>query len=137
MKIIDLFESTGKEYTFMDVLDQFLPFIVKEYNLKSLPTIKLVNQVPDTDQPTFGKYEDDDKTVYLSFLDRHPLDTLRTLAHELAHFIQGTEHRLNPYSGETGSKEENEAHELAGIAMRHFNKQHPEFFTNIKLPLSK
>jgi hypothetical protein len=110
---------------------------IKEYNLQSLPTIKLVSKVPDSEQPTFGKYDNDEKTVYLAILDRHPLDILRTFAHELAHFVQDIEDRLNPYSGETGSKEENEAHELAGIAMRHFNKAHPEYFTNIEIPQSK
>ena len=137
MKILDLFESADSRHNLIDVFGKFLPFIVKEYNLQSLPTIKLVSKVPDTEQPTFGKYVDDEKTIYLAILDRHPLDILRTFAHELAHFVQDIEDRLNPYSGETGSKEENEAHELAGIAMRHFNKAHPEYFTNIEIPQSK
>jgi hypothetical protein len=137
MKIRQLFESTEGEHDLMDVLDNFLPFIINEYKLTKLPKIKLVSKVPDSDQPTFGKYVDHEKAVYLAILDRHPLDILRTFAHELAHFKQDTEHRLNPYSGETGSEEENEAHELAGIAMRHFNKAHPEYFSNIIIPQSK
>jgi Zn-dependent peptidase ImmA (M78 family) len=59
-------------------------------------------------------------------MNRHPNDILRTIAHELVHYKQDTEHRLEPDSGTTGSPEENQANAVAGIVMRHFNKQYPE-----------
>ena len=138
MKIIDLLESVNQgNHDLMDVMGKFLPFIVQEYKLKTLPKITFVDVVQDSEHPTFGRYENEERSITVAILNRHPLDILRTLAHELAHYIQGIENRLNSHSGDTGSKEENEAHERAGIAMRNFNKQHPEFFTDIKIPQSK
>lgn len=140
MKIIDLLESTGdSKIDLMDVLEDFLPFVTDRLKLKTLPTIKLVKTVQDTAQPTFGRFENDNNTIQLAIVNRHPLDTLRTLAHELVHFRQGTEHRLGPHSGDTGSEEENEANELAGIIMRDFNKLHPENFDNytVEIPQTK
>jgi len=140
MKINDLLtESTDGKVDLIDMLKDFLPLAMKQLNINTLPKIKLLSKVEDPDQPTFGRFENDNKEISLAIVNRHPLDTLRTLAHELTHYKQGVEHRLGPRSGETGSKEENQAHELAGIIMRHFNKQHPEYFDNdtVSIPQPK
>jgi hypothetical protein len=138
MKISHLLvESINPKVTLMDILEKFLPFIVEEYQLPSLPKITLEQKIHDATQPTFGRYADGDHTIDLAILNRHPLDILRTLAHELVHYKQDIEGRINPDSGETGSNIENEANELAGIAMRHFNKQHPEFFSILPVLQSK
>jgi hypothetical protein len=131
MKIIDLLESEDSNPTLIDILEKFLPFIVDEYQLETLPKITLLAHVDDTSQPTFGRYSNDDKGIELAILNRHPLDILRTLAHELVHYKQDTEDRISPDSGATGSDIENEANELAGIAMRNFNKANPEFLKTL------
>jgi Zn-dependent peptidase ImmA (M78 family) len=112
----------------MQVLEDFLPLAMEELEIDKLPKIKLVPIVQDTVQPTFGKFVNDENKIYLGLEERHPLDIIRTLAHELVHFKQGMEHRLDDTSGHTGSPIENEAHEVAGIIMRNFNKRHPEYF---------
>jgi Zn-dependent peptidase ImmA (M78 family) len=112
----------------MQVLEDFLPLAMEELEIDKLPKIKLVPIVKDTVQPTFGKFVNDENKIYLGIEERHPLDVIRTLAHELVHFKQGMEHRLDATSGHTGSPIENEAHEVAGIIMRNFNKRHPEYF---------
>ena len=138
MKISQLLvESINPKVTLMDILEKFLPFIIKEYQLPSLPKITLEQKIHDATQPTFGRYADGDHAIDLAILNRHPLDILRTLAHELVHYKQDIEGRINQDSGETGSNIENEANELAGIAMRHFNKQHPEFFSILPVLQSK
>jgi hypothetical protein len=138
MKISQLLvESINPSVTLMDILEKFLPFIVDEYQLTSLPTITLSQKIDDESQPTFGRYADGDHSIELAILNRHPLDILRTLAHELVHYKQDIEGRIKQNSGETGSNIENEANELAGIAMRHFNKQHPEFFSILPVLQSK
>ena len=138
MKISQLLvESIDPNVTLMDILEKFLPFIVDEYQLTSLPTITLSQKINDESQPTFGRYADGDHSIELAILNRHPLDILRTLAHELVHYKQDIEGRIKQNSGETGSNIENEANELAGIAMRHFNKQHPEFFSILPVLQSK
>lgn len=129
MRINELLkEEKEDEHDFMKVIRALVPLAMKELDLSSLPKIKLQARLEIDDQPSFGRFVNEEDTVYLALEDRHPLDIARTLAHELVHYKQGTEHRLNPKSGETGSPEENQAHELAGVIMRHLNKAHPEFF---------
>jgi hypothetical protein len=113
---------------FSKLMGDFLPLAMKELGVDSLPSIVLVAQVDDDIQPTFGKFVNDKNRIYLALKERHPLDVLRTLAHELVHFRQGNEHKLDADSGKTGSPEETEAHEVAGIIMRTFNKKHPHYF---------
>jgi hypothetical protein len=130
MKITELLleDENNVDINLIDILEDFLPFMVKELQLQTIPKIKLVSKVDDNIQPTFGRYEDQEQVVYLSIKNRHPLDIIRTLAHECVHHKQNIENKLGPHSGETGSDEENQAHELAGIVMRNFNKLHPQYF---------
>jgi len=60
--------------------------------------------------------------------NRHPIDIMRTLAHELVHYQQDVEHKIGPDSGATGSPIENEANALAGQIMRRFDEENPELF---------
>lgn len=110
------------------VLAKFLPMAVEILDLPGLPRINLEKRITAHDgQATFGRYVNNEHTIHLAIADRHPVDILRTLAHELAHFKQHLNGQLNPDSGRTGSPEENEAHVKAGIIMRHFNKKYPEY----------
>jgi hypothetical protein len=130
MKVIELLtESMEGRVNLVDALEKFLPLVTSILELDELPKINLVDRVEKDDQPTFGRYSLDDSSILLAILNRHPIDILRTLAHELVHYKQDKENRLTPHSGETGSDEENEAHEQAGIVMRNFAKQYPEFFS--------
>lgn len=125
---IDELLLENSEKTFNELLDKFIPYVVKELELSSLPSIKLVKNDIKGEQPTFGRYTNKAKTIELSVRDRHPIDIMRTLAHELVHYKQDLDNRLGPHSGDTGSDIENEANAQAGIIMRNFNKKHPEFF---------
>jgi hypothetical protein len=74
-------------------------------------------------------FKEHENLIHLGIDGRHILDILRTLAHELVHFKQGTEHQLDdPDSGATGSPQENQANARAGVIMRHFNKKFPHYF---------
>jgi len=114
---------------FMEMFEKFLPVAMKYIGLKSLPKMKFEAHIHDAVQPTFGKYENDEKTLYVALMNRNPNDILRTVAHELVHYKQDTEHQLVADSGRTGSPEENQANAIAGIVMRHFNKQYPEYLS--------
>ena len=122
------FLSEAKQPDLIAIFRDFLPYAMKELKLDHLPPIKLELKINDERQPTFGKFVNDEGVIYLAIEDRHPLDIIRTLAHELVHYKQGVEHRLGPRSGETGSAEENQAHEIAGVIMRHFNKASRQYF---------
>jgi len=98
--------------------------------LDSLPTMKFERTIHDEHQPTFGKFDNESNILHVALANRHPNDILRTIAHELQHYKQGTEHRLDSMSGATGSPIENEAHAMAGIVMRHFNKKYPQYLSS-------
>lgn len=120
------FVETDKE-TFIEMFRKFLPIAMKVIGLESLPKIIFEKEIYSPEQPTFGQYVNAKHVLYVGLANRHPNDILRTLAHELVHYKQDTEHQLNDLSGETGSPEENQAHAVAGVVMRHFNKQYPEY----------
>ena len=136
MRIQDLItEHKDNMADFMSALEDFLPFVMKELKLNSLPKIKLVTQVKDNEQPTFGKYVNEKHVLYIGVKNRHIIDVLRTMAHELTHYKQDTESRLYHGAGDTGSDIENEANEIAGIIMRKFNKAHRHYFEKPALDL--
>jgi hypothetical protein len=99
-------------------------------SINRLPKIIFKRKIDDSSQPTFGMYVNGENTLYVALVNRHPNDILRTIAHELQHYKQDTEHKLNDESGITGSPEENEANAMAGIVMRHFNKRYPEYLSD-------
>lgn len=109
------------------IIREVLPIIKHELEITKLPKIRLVNQIIDAKQPTFGRYQDDINTLEVVKQNRHPVDILRTLVHELVHYKQDTKDQLGPHSGDTGSSIENQAHEVAGVIMRHIDKKYPNF----------
>lgn len=111
----------------MTMLDKFLPFATEFLELETLPKIKFMKHIPDEGQPSFGRFDTEENIIFLGLANRHPIDIIRTLAHELVHYKQGVEDRLDVGSGDTGSPIENEANELAGVMLREFNKANPKF----------
>jgi hypothetical protein len=109
------------------ILAKFLPIAMKDLGISVLPRINLEKHIESHDgQATFGRFVNDEESIHLAIADRHPVDILRTLAHELTHFKQYLNNQLKHNSGRTGSPEENEAHVMAGIIMRHFDKEYPD-----------
>ena len=120
-------ESSDNLPVLHDALKDFLPFVMQELELTQLPKIKLSHTIDSNGQPSFGGFVPDTNSIRLAVNGRHPVDICRTLAHELVHFKQNENNQLNPDSGETGSDEENEANSMAGVIMRKFSKQFPEY----------
>jgi len=140
MKTHEITESVEVDHSgheLIPMLKDFFPLAVKELGIDSLPDIKVMLKLPQGHQPTFGKFVNDENRIYLAIQNRHPLDIIRTLAHELVHYRQHVNHQLSHNSGETGSPEENEAHAVAGVIMRHFNKQHPQYFDDLPIELAE
>ena len=128
MKITELLvEGRESKETFVDMFKKFLPLAMEILEIDRLPKMNFEPEVQSGNQPSFGMYDNNEKILHVAIINRHPVDILRTVAHELVHFRQDIRNELNDESGATGSPEENQAHELAGVIMRHFNKRHPEF----------
>jgi Zn-dependent peptidase ImmA (M78 family) len=127
MRAREFTSNSETKEQFMNMFSKFLPLAMEVIELKSLPKMIFMTDVDITDQPTFGQYINDEHTLSVALANRHPVDILRTVAHELVHYKQDTEHQLNVDSGQTGSPEENQANQVAGVVMRHFNKRYPEF----------
>lgn len=133
-------ESRQLELAAIPMIKKFLPIVKKELNLKKLPKIKVQRHVEVHDgQATFGRFVNNEQVIYIGIADRHPVDVIRTLAHELVHWKQFLDGRIEPKSGETGSPIENEAHAKAGVLLRIFNKKYPDAIKldNIELKESK
>lgn len=99
-----------------------------ELELDNLPLIEFIDEscIDGNGKKTFGQF--DGSTIKVVIKDRHPIDILRTLAHELTHWKQ----RLSniEMNGEDGSETENQANAIAGIILRKFSEKYPEYFIN-------
>lgn len=117
----------SKDQQFLDQMREFLIIAMKELNVTKLPKIKLQSHIKtgENGQATFGRFVNDEMAIYLAIKDRHPVDILRTLAHELVHYKQALNSELDSQSGNTGSPQENQAHAVAGVIMRLYNKKYP------------
>jgi len=131
MKIKELLiEGKESKETFVGMFKEFLPLAMEVLELDKLPEFKFSPIIDSGNQPSFGMYSVEDKMLHVALKNRHPVDILRTVAHELVHFKQDMLGELNDESGATGSPEENQAHEIAGVIMRYFNKQNPQFLSS-------
>ncbi len=66
--------------------------------------------------------------IHVSIINRHPMDILRTVAHEYVHYKQHIERGLQHKSSHAGSPTENQANAKAGELMRKYGNLHPELF---------
>jgi len=119
--------SKKNRQQFIQMFRDFLPLAMEVIGIDSLPEFEFNDYIDSPGQPSFGMYVNHEKKMYIGLASRHPVDILRTIAHELVHYKQDTNHELNDESGRTGSPHENQAHQVAGVVMRHFNKQYPEY----------
>jgi hypothetical protein len=120
-----------EEPTEEDILTDFIDFCSKELKIEHMPIIKLRKdpQWPVVHK-TFGRYINDKHLLEVAWGQRHIMDVLRTVAHELTHKHQHERDgdRMGPDAGETGSTYENEANARAGILMRDYARLHPDYF---------
>jgi hypothetical protein len=129
MNLFEMFEQGPPEPTLIDALRDFLPIAVKHLDLDHIPKIKLVKTIVSGDQPAFGQYSVEEQAIEVAVNNRNPADILRTLAHEIVHYVQGQHNELDADSGRTGSPIEDEANAEAGVIMRIFAKQHPRYLS--------
>lgn len=77
---------------------------------------------------SFGKFTPHDNKILVVATNRNLADILRTLAHEMVHYKQKIEDRLDLNSGDDGTDIENEANSVAAVMMREFGRNNPIIF---------
>lgn len=112
-----------------DIATDFIKYCVDKLGIETMPRVRFKKDPQwSVRNKTFGRYSDQDHTLVVSLANRHIMDILRTIAHELTHKRQHETQHMPMDAGDTGSKWENEANAKAGILMRNYAKQHPEYF---------
>jgi hypothetical protein len=107
----------------------FVDFCVDKLNIENTPQIRFKRDPAWSKRnKTFGSYNHDTNELIVSLANRHVMDILRTVAHELTHQRQGEVADMPDDAGETGSKWENEANAKAGVLMREYGQAHPDLF---------
>lgn len=114
------------------IVQDFIQHVTAELGIDPMPEIVLhTNPEWSEHNHSFGRYDPDTHTLNVSMPNRHVLDVLRTVAHELVHCSQNQQHgELPDDAGETGSRWENDANARAGIIMRDWANSHPEHFAH-------
>jgi len=110
---------------FEDVIKKFLPFAKEFLKLKNLPEIEFIEKSSFSKNiAAFGQIIDN--RIIVNIKNRHPMDVVRTIAHELVHHKQHVSGKHG--SGLSGSPTENEANKLAGTLVRKFGETHSNYF---------
>jgi hypothetical protein len=127
-------ESVTESKDIKEILRPFVKSCIEYLGIEKAPKI-IIKRDPEWTRRngTFGNFDRDTRSITLAVSDRHTLDILRTLAHELTHARQDELATMPADAGETGSPYEDEANAMAGQIMRHWVDQYPEFFKNVPL----
>ncbi len=110
---------------FDTILKRFLVFLKRELNLTyDVPYVLIDDADFAKKEKAFGMMNN--KLIYVSVINRHPMDILRTFAHEVVHYKQIMQGKN--MSSTAGSMIENQANAKAGELMRKYGSLHPELF---------
>ena len=118
--------TTKKSFDLL--VKDFVRFAKIKLNIRNDIPVELIYDLEFSRKySSFACIMTDSKQIYVSVINRHPVDILRSLAHEMVHYKQ----MINGQSiqGHTGSRHENEANAKAGVVLRDYGKLHPELFT--------
>ena len=103
-------------------LKQFLHFAAKELGIKVMPKVRFTGS-SENKMSAFGHSVGNKIVVRIT--DRHPIDVMRTIVHELIHFKQNL-HKV----AKSERIREDEANALAGRIMRKFDTTYPHVFND-------
>ena len=127
MRFLELVEEPVNDGT-DEIVRDFVDFAGDRLGLERPPKIKLIRDPKQAaERKSFGGYMPGGG-IEINIGNRHIMDVLRTLAHEMVHHKQDLNGQLNARSGEDGSPEENEANAKAAVIMRLWGKMNPDLF---------
>ena len=130
-----LLEDVTHEATVQGHVNDFMNYAKDYLKVGTVPRVELVNNKKVAQEnASFGGYFPGEKTIRVNIAGRHPVDVLRTLAHEMVHYRQDLNGQLDniAMAGETGSTFENEANSEAGIMMRNYGRAKPAIYENYR-----
>jgi uncharacterized protein YajQ (UPF0234 family) len=103
---------------------EFVKFVKDELGLKLTPTIKLLNGRGDLKTTAHYNYSKPEKVIKVNAKNRHIVDVMRSIAHEMVHHRQFEQGRLDgPKPPDIGGDIEDEANSLAGQFIKMFSKK--------------
>jgi len=112
-------------------INHFINFCIDWLGLENAPKIDTVHDAKwSVDKGTFGQFNSGQDLITVSVGGRHPVDAMRTIAHELVHYAQNQVVPLPPGAGKTGSQWEDNANSTAGQIMRDYVDINPEAFAD-------
>ena len=110
------------------MLKKYLVFVKRELRIShDIPIIFMDDANFAKKIAAFGEISDKN-VIHISIINRHPMDILRTVAHEYAHYKQHIEKGTLHRSSHAGSPTENQANAKAGEIIRKYGALHPELF---------
>ena len=110
------------------MLKKYLVFVKRELRIShDIPIIFMDDANFAKKIAAFGEISDKN-VIHISIINRHPMDILRTVAHEYIHYKQHIEKGNSQRSSHAGSLTENQANAKAGEIIRKYGALHPELF---------
>ena len=107
-------------------IEHFIGWVFKKEHLKGdPPEIIFADEKESKDMHHTGWYNHNTNEMYIYTGHRNLIDILRTIAHELRHYKQGTQGKIHGHSG-PGSPNERDADAEAGYLMKLYGKLYPE-----------
>jgi hypothetical protein len=107
-------------------INHFINWVFKKQHLKGdPPEITFADEKESEDMHHTGWYNHEENRMWVYTGHRNLVDILRTVAHELRHYKQGTQGRIHGHSG-PGSPNERDADAEAGYLMKLYGREHPE-----------
>lgn len=103
-------------------LTEFVKFVKKELDLKSVPTISIQNGRGELKTTANYDYTKENKIIKVNGKNRALVDIMRSVAHELVHHKQYEQGRLKVKPPDIGGEIEDEANAKAGQYIKMFSK---------------
>ena len=104
-------------------LTEFVKFVKKELDLKSVPTISIQNGRGELKTTANYDYTKENKVIKVNGKNRALVDIMRSVAHELVHHKQYEQGRLKVKPPDIGGEIEDEANSKAGQYIKMFSKE--------------
>ena len=103
-------------------LNDFVKFVKKELELKTIPTISIQNGKGMLKTTANYDYTKENKIIKVNAKNRALVDVMRSVAHEMVHHKQFEQGRLKVRPPDIGGEIEDEANAKAGQFIKMFSK---------------